>query len=359
MKKFILTLIICMFIPFISGCEVIVNPDDNPGGTEGDNPGEQVKPDANIVEYENYMTQLKEIVNVEKNKIFERYGDFTEELENYMYFGDYPSREVTNALLIEKLEAITETNEFGYLEFEGLKFVKVVIENTYASLELGNQEYESSTKYEIGTTHYFLVEPILWRVLAHNPETNKVFLITNHIVEAKMFVNETNERYIDGRTIFPSNYEYSDVRKWCNNEFFKQAFSKDEQEKILLTKNSNLFKNYYYYEDPDDRDTEDYVYIPSFKEMTNKNYGFEETGIFSYSRFSIPSNYASAKGVYTSNLDSNYPDSGLYLIRGGYEFLKSFAYFVKFDGYALSPYYVNSPSTGVRLCIKATIENAK
>ena len=362
MKKFIAILTICLFIPFISGCVVDdgkVDCTKNPNHEECKEQGGEITPPENTPsEYDKYIESLKSIVDIEKYKIFERYGDFTEEAENYVYFGTYPGREVTNEELIQKLEQITETNEFGYISVEGLDFVKVVIKNTYNSLEIGDEEYENSTKYKIGTTHYFLVEPILWRVLTYNPDTDQAFLITNNILDAKMFVNETNDRFIDGRVIYPSNYEYSDIRKWCNNDFFKQAFTTTEQELVQLTKISNKFK-VYNYEYPDDRDTEDYVYLPSFKEMTNKLYGFEETGIFSYSRFSIPSDYASAKGVYTSNLDASLPDSGLYLLRSGYEFLKSFAYFVKFDGFALNPYYVNSPSTGVRLCTRVTLADAE
>lgn len=361
-KKFIAILTICLFIPFISGCvvdEPTIDCTANPNHEEcKDQGGENIIPDNTPSEYDKYIESLKEIVNIEKYKIFESYNDFTEEAENRVYFGSYPGREVTNEELIKKLEQTTTTNEFGYLNVDGLDFVKVEIKNTYESLEIGSQEYENSTKYKIGTIHYFLVEPILWRVLTYNPDTNQAFLITNYILDAQKFVNETNERYIDGRVVYPSNYEYSDIRKWCNNDFYKQAFTTDEQNLLQLTTISNRFK-IYNYEYPDDHDTEDYVYIPSFKELTNSLYGFEKEGIFSYSRFSTPSDYASAKGVYTSNLDASYPDSGLYLIRGGYEFLKSFIYFVKFDGYALSPYYVNSPSTGVRLCVRATLENAK
>ena len=86
--------------------------------------------------------------------------------------------------------------------------------------------------------------------------------------------------------------------------------------------------------------------------MTEELFGYEEQGIFSYSRFSTPSDYASAKGVYTSDLEEIGQYSGLYLLRTGPEYVKSFTFFVKFDGYALNPYYVNSPSTGVRVCMK-------
>lgn len=353
MKKFLTLLVIGIYLPFMIGCEDdkkdITNNNDN-------QPGTITPPNDEPSDYDLYLEELSSIVNVEKYKIFERYGDFTEETERYLYLGSYPGREITNTELISNLNAIDTTNEFGYIKFENLEFIRVTIENTYDSLEIGDQAFENSTKYQIGTTHYFLVEPILWRVLTYNPSTKQAFLITNNIIDAQKYVDETSERFIDGRVVYPSNYEYSDVRNWCNNVFFNQAFDELEQEKITLTTINNLYNNYNY-QHIYDRNTEDYVYIPSFKEITTSVYGFESSGIFSYSRFSTPSDYASAKGVYTSNLEEEIPSSGLYLLRTGPEFVKSFSYFVKFDGYALNPYYVNSPSTGVRLCVNATIES--
>lgn len=351
MKKFLTLLVIGIYLPFMIGCrEDTINNNEN--NNDDDNQQDVKEPN----EYGLYLTELSEIVNIDKYKIFERYDDFTDELKKYLYFGTYPGREITNEELIANLNAINTTNELGYIEFENLQFIKVTIENTYESLEIGNQAFENSTKYQIGTTHYFLVEPILWRVLTYNPNTKQAFLITNNIIEAQMYVNETSERLIDGRVIYPSNYEYSDVRKWCNNTFFNQAFNTSEKANIILKTINNLYSNYSY-QNVYDRNTEDYVYIPSFKEITTSVYGFESSGIFSYSRFSMPSDYASAKGVYTSTLEEKLPNSGLYLLRTGPEYVKSFSYFVKFDGYALNPYYVNSPSTGVRLCINATIES--
>ena len=164
--------------------------------------------------------------------------------------------------IFAKLDTLSPSNEYGYIECEGLNFVKVTIQNTYTSLEIGNEAYENSTRYKIGTTHYFLVEPILWRVLTTNAFTGEIFCISNNIVDAQIYVSETNTRLIDDRIIYPSNYEHSDIRKWCNNVFYNQAFSDAEKELVVYkTINNqypiNLSVDVY------DRDTEDYVYIPS------------------------------------------------------------------------------------------------
>ena len=145
MKK-LLTLLTIGFFTVITGCEDNTgnNNNNNNNNNPNDNPGEVIEPTK--TEYELYIESLLEIVNIEKNKVFERYGDFTDVLEEYIYLGDYPGREVTNEELITKLNTINSTNEYGYIELEGLNFVKVTIENTYTSLEIGEEEYENSPK---------------------------------------------------------------------------------------------------------------------------------------------------------------------------------------------------------------------
>ncbi len=367
MKKLIAILMIgiCNFL--ITGCEgenTNKPPQGDPIDCEVTPEHESCQPELPPVDdndYTKYLEELKAIANTQTGVIFEDYSKFTDELGKYMYYGTYPGREVTNKDLIKDLEAIQTTNEFGYIDFQDLQFVKVTIENTYTSLDIGDDAYASSTLYEIGTTHYFLVEPILWRILNLDNVNQQAFMITENIIEAKIYVNETNERFIDGRKVFPSNYEYSDVRKWCNNDFLNQAFKEDEKNKLSLMtiKNQCVF---YASDDTklyNDRSTDDYVYIPSFQDVTKRAYGFETEGICSYSRYASPSNYASAKGVYTFTDNEGLPYTGLYLLRSGAEFARSFSYFVKYDGYALNPYYVNSPSTGVRVCINVATTNTE
>ena len=88
-------------------------------------------------------------------------------------------------------------------------------------------------------------EPIEWRVL--EVSNDKALLITKDAIDCKPYNNEW--RYIECRDITWGEYslrQWRDttwgecsLRQWLNNEFINQAFSKEEQNKIILTNISN------------------------------------------------------------------------------------------------------------------------
>ncbi|MCR5769007.1 MAG: DUF6273 domain-containing protein [Lachnospiraceae bacterium] len=79
----------------------------------------------------------------------------------------------------------------------------------------------------------------------------------------------------------PYNIEDKDVtwetctlRKWLNEEFYKNAFSKSEKSLIKTTTVENYDNAVY--NTPGGEDTKDKVFLLSQFEMINKNYGFDE-----------------------------------------------------------------------------------
>ena len=94
-------------------------------------------------------------------------------------------------------------------------------------------------------------EPIEWRVL--EVSNNKALLITKDAIDCKPYNNEW--RYIKCRDITWGEYslrQWRDttwgecsLRQWLNNEFINQAFSKEEQNEIILTNISNPNNPYF------------------------------------------------------------------------------------------------------------------
>ncbi len=68
-------------------------------------------------------------------------------------------------------------------------------------------------------------EPIKWRVLETNG--NKALLISEDILDCVPYNNE----------LVPVGWKGCSLRKWLNNNFFKEAFSQAEQLKIAETLN--------------------------------------------------------------------------------------------------------------------------
>ena len=70
-------------------------------------------------------------------------------------------------------------------------------------------------------------KPIEWRVL--EASNNKALLITKDAIDYKPYNNN----------FVAITWEECSLRQWLNNEFINQAFSKEEQNEIILTNISN------------------------------------------------------------------------------------------------------------------------
>lgn len=106
-------------------------------------------------------------------------------------------------------------------------------------------------------------EEIEWRVIDADDENGKVLLLSEYGLDAKPYHEELS---------FDIKWEDCTLRQWLNHEFYEDAFTDEEQEKILLSTsegfpkyNSRVFgsKNY----DRLERETEDYVFLLSYTEV--------------------------------------------------------------------------------------------
>jgi len=88
-------------------------------------------------------------------------GYETEVPYSYVYFGTYPQTHVSNSQIIKQLNRLIETNSKGYYELDGKEYAKVSqSENNLGKL------YSDSSKVTSDLA-YFVVEPILWRVITN------------------------------------------------------------------------------------------------------------------------------------------------------------------------------------------------
>ena len=163
--------------------------------------------------------------------------------------GEYPQTEVTDNSLILKLSSITERDAQGYVSY-------------------GGEKYKKCKDY-----YYFYcwrkVEPIQWRYLSQNGDN--VQFVSEKVLNHQVW-NKTEHE--DGINL--NNYKYSDIRKWLNSDFLEQAFYYDPS--LIQTVNvdnsaestgdsSNSFAC---------EDTQDKVYLLSYKDICNKDYGFPD-----------------------------------------------------------------------------------
>ena len=263
---------------------------------------------------------------------------FVENGITYLYYGKYPQTHVSNEALISQLNQLTITNSNGYYEYDGEEYTKLSA-NPYTSF----YTFADGTTVVSGTTYWFKVEPIKWRVL--KTDNNEYMLLSEYLIDAKQYHNSTSTRTINGKTIYANNYEYSDIRQWLNNDFYNIAFSSLEQQSIktTLVDNSVSSTGYSEFNPYACKNTNDKLFLLSYKEAKNTS---------TTTRKAKVTDYAVARGAYYDT-SSSYLRNGYWWLRSpggeysGYGF--SGAHFVNYDGivdvisggYLYYDYYVN------------------
>lgn len=125
-------------------------------------------------------------------------------------------------------------------------------------------------------------EPIEWRVL--EVSNDKALLITKDAIDSKPY-NKMRD----------ITWEECLLRKWLNNEFINQAFSKEEQNEIILTNISN--PNNANRSTNGGNNTQDKIFLLSVDEV--KKYFNDDKD-----RKCKATGYAKLQGVYTEDLDN-------------------------------------------------------
>ncbi len=243
-------------------------------------------------------TRCDEVVEIEiipalvAKPLYTRDGD-------YIYFGEYPQS--------IKTDDVTITGEFderGYvLGSDGCYYAKVIV--AWADKSSGKgYKFSNGELINNEAIYYFKVEPIRWRILS---ETNGVATIMcDSIIDNIMFGTEKNK----------NNYALSEVRKWLNETFYETAFNELQREIIAITTVDNSANSTGYAQNPYVcQNTNDKIFLLSYKDALNEKYGFETIAPFSdENKALITSDYSRAFGAYMSTNSTNY-GCGLWVLR--------------------------------------------
>ncbi len=282
--------------------------------------------------YAKFMTQedsLAKSVKLSKNK-------------KYATYGLYPQTHVSDSTLLSSLNTLTTAETNGWYLYENQYYAKLSAK-PYSS----NYTFDDGTTIVSGTTYWFKCEPIKWKVL--EGEYGEYKLLSDVILDAHCYYNSTNDRTIDGKTVYANNYEYSDIRTWLNGDFYDSAFSLDSsyiQDTVVdnSAATTESSTNPYACEN-----TTDKVYLPSYQDYNNADYGFSTSS----DRQCKTTEYARADGAY-SITSSGYENNGYYWTRSPIGYYSYIAWPVRYDGYLRSDfvghgYYGVRPSLSVKL----------
>ena len=261
------------------------------------------------------------------------------ELANY--FGTYPQTKVTNSTLVNQLNSTAGTlptssdgkswisykyyiegsNSTDFMwyqdislsgdKYRGVYFTSYRPSSTMASSST-YYSYQDDNGYYINTVYWFKYEPILWDVLSINEEAGPL-VVSSKILDGQEYYHSTSNRIIGGSTIYPNNYKESNIRAWLNTDFYNTAFSATEQTSILTTNVDNGPTSTHSPINPYAcENTNDKLFLLSYKDASNGNYGFRISALDDSSRIRQATDYAKTMGVYVSTY---YYDRSMWLLR--------------------------------------------
>ena len=246
---------------------------------------------------------------------------------NTVTYGLYPQTYVSDSSITSILENLEPSSINNWVLYDGNYYVKEIA-STYNS---ESYKFNNGTSISNGNSYWFRCDPIVWDILRSN--NGEYFLLSKVLLDNHNYYNNYNDRTIDDKIVYANNYENSDIRSWLNGEFYNKAFALNN----AFIKTSALEKTY------------DKVYLPSYQDYLEFDYGFDVNNNVSSTRECKTTDYARATGSWSSS-DSKLKNNGTYWTRTPSNEYYYCAMNVNSGGY-ISAYAVDGTSHSVRPCI--------
>lgn len=267
-----------------------------------------------------------------------------------IWFGHYPMNEVEGPKL---------TTDIIYANYDlqdvakvsGVKYKRFVMGSGIMSRDFKNANRQrikdESRKYRV-----FEFTEIPWIILYH--KGNKMIIQSEYTLDYQMY---DDRDYIDmsqrevAKIRTGINWETSRIREWLNRDFLQEAFSKDEQKRIIIKEVKTPISTF------SDIVTYDRIFLPSVEEM---NDGFDIHAIrgtnsvtaMSGISSSLTSQYAAAK-----MLDENLPSGYGLRTRGTINYNNdTFTYGESCDGHSIQDGRLACWSLNVPMGIRPVIQ---
>lgn len=232
-------------------------------------------------------------------------------------YGLYPQQRINNVELINELESIDETSINGWYKYENSYYCKSV-----ASPCFDTATFADGTTIVAGQAYWYKCDTISWNILKTNE--NDYLVLSSKLIDARPYFDflaigsyYSKTRTINGKGIYYSNYQFSDCSAWLNGYngtsydvedytdkgFLNTAFALDKTYIIdTLVDNSrettNNAQSIYCCDNRHDK-----VFLLSYKDYCNVDYGFPNAGAGLQSRTLRAceiTDYAKAQGGYYS-----------------------------------------------------------
>lgn len=212
-----------------------------------------------------------------------------------VWFGHYPMNEVTgSSLTTDLIYANYDLNECATVS--GRKYKRFPVQTALMSKDFKNlnrQKIKDTSRMH----RIFEYSEIPWIIL-HQSGT-KMILQSEYILDYQMFddkdyINVSEREITKIRTGI--SWETSKIREWLNRDFFREAFTQEEQKRIIVKEVKTPISSF------TDQVTYDRIFLPSVEEV---NTGFENRmvrggnglNVNEKNAFCMASQYCAAKKV--------------------------------------------------------------
>ncbi len=299
---------------------------------------------------------------------------------SYILFGNYPQSEVTDGALKESLTdvvgalplksgavgwrsyeyytgmegsgASSNSADFMWykdIESDGMRYRAVYFTGyrpywtSYSSTPTNTHQVDNG--YYTEMLYFFRYEPIKWRILTE--ESGQALLLCEMLIDSQEFYHATDNRSVSGETVYANNYEHSDIRTFLNKMFYETAFNEYQKGLIQLTTVDNSAattsnsSNAYAC-----RNTQDRVFLPSYRDMVNTSYGFTSEPIGDPLREKKTTDYAQCQGAYTRQSTEGLGNGSWWLRSPNFN-SGELSQYVYYNGYAAEDRTVNFTYLGV------------
>jgi len=224
--------------------------------------------------------------------------------------GKYPQTVVEDSTLLNALTTAADTDSDGYLEYGSDEYKKV----TGAPYESNYKSLSGNVTFATGSTYYFKVEPIQWRVLS-GKGTATGLVMSEKVLTNSAYYTSYSGRTISGSTVYPSNYQYSTLRAMLNGYdgsgysvdnftgkgFLDVAFTAAEKAYITTSTVDNSAATASSTNKYACANTSDKIFALSYQDLINTSFGFNSSySNYDTARCGVLTDYARATGAWMS-----------------------------------------------------------
>lgn len=208
-------------------------------------------------------------------------------------YGLYPQSYVSDSSLVSLLDSYSTADLNGWYLYEGEYYAKAFA--TPFQYYSTDATFSNGSKIIKDVPYWFKCEPIVWNILSNT--YGKYYIASSVLLDAHGYYKSDSTRTIDGQTIYPNNYSYSDIRAWLNEDFYNSAFALgNEYIQTTTVDNSasttDSTSNKYACDN-----TEDKVFLPSYQDYLNSEYDFSTSTEETDTRCCRTTDWARARGA--------------------------------------------------------------